>query len=126
SRNRIADCRLPSADWKEGMTTVELKARTKEFALRVIRLVDALPNTVKGRAIANQIMRSATSVAANYRAACRARSRAEFIAKIGVVEEEADETAFWLELFIVAKIRSQKQLESLLNEESYLVAIMVA
>jgi four helix bundle protein len=82
------------------MTTAELKARTKEFALRVIRLVDALPNTVKGRAIANQIMRSATSIAANYRAACRARSRAEFIAKIGVVEEEADETAFWLELII--------------------------
>jgi four helix bundle protein len=72
------------------MTTAELKARTKEFALRVIRLVDPLPNTVKGRAIANQIMRSATSIAANYRAACRARSRAEFIAKIGVVEEEAE------------------------------------
>ena len=82
------------------MTTAELKARTKEFALRVIRLVDALPNTVKGRAIANQITRSATSIAANYRAACRTRSRAEFIAKIGVVEEEADETAFWLELII--------------------------
>jgi len=82
------------------MTTAELKARTKEFALRVIRLVDALPNTVKGRAIANQIMRSATSIAANYRGACRARSRAEFIAKIGVVEEEADETAFWLDLII--------------------------
>jgi four helix bundle protein len=73
------------------MTTAELKARTKEFALRVVRRVDALPNSVKGRAIANQIMRSATSVAANYRAACRARSRAEFIAKIGIVEEEASE-----------------------------------
>ena len=66
------------------MTTIELKARTKEFALRVIHLVDALPNTIKGRGVGNQIMRSATSVAANYRAACRARSRAEFIAKIGV------------------------------------------
>src|SRR5438876_1885248 len=108
------------------MTTDELKARTKSFALRVTRLVDALPNTVKGRAIANQIMRSATSVAANYRAACRARSRAEFIAKIGVVEEEADETAFWLELIIDAKIRSQEQLESLLKEASELVAIMAA
>jgi four helix bundle protein len=83
------------------MTIAELKARTKEFALRVIRLVDALPNTVKGRAIANQIMRSATSIAANYRGACRARSRAEFIAKIGVVEEEADETAFWRELVAI-------------------------
>src|SRR6266436_3886845 len=98
--------------------TDELKARTKELALRVIQLVDALPNSVKGRAIANQVMRSSTSVTANYRAACRARSRAEFIAKIGVVEEEADETAFWLELIVDAKIRSQKQLESLLKEAS--------
>jgi four helix bundle protein len=108
------------------MTTDELKARTKEFALRVIRLVDALPTSVKGRAIANQIMRSSTSVAANYRAACRARSRAEFIAKIGVVEEEADETAFWLELFIDSKIRSKTQIEPLLKEAGELVAIMAA
>jgi four helix bundle protein len=108
------------------VTTTELKARTKEFALRVIRLVDALPNTVKGRAIANQIMRSATSVAANYRAACRSRSRAEFIAKIGVVEEEADETAFWLELIVDSRIRSGKQLEPLLKEAGELVAIMAS
>jgi four helix bundle protein len=108
------------------MTTAELKARTKEFALRVIRLVDALPNSVKGRAIANQIMRSATSVAANYRAACRARSRAEFIAKIGVVEEEADETAFWLELIIDSNIRTEKQIEPLRKEANELVAIMAA
>ena len=108
------------------MTTAELKARTKEFALRVIRLVDALPNTVKGRAVANQIMRSATSVAANYRAACRSRSRAEFIAKIGVVEEEADETAFWLELIVDANIRSEKQIQPLLKEAGELVAIMAS
>jgi four helix bundle protein len=108
------------------MTTDELKARAKEFALRVIRLVDALPNSVKGRATANQIMRSSTSVAANYRAACRARSRAEFIAKIGVVEEEADETAFWLELIIDSKIRSKTQIEPLLKEAGELVAIMAA
>jgi four helix bundle protein len=108
------------------MTTAELKARTKEFALRVIRLVDALPNSVKGRAIANQIMRSATSVAANYRAACRARSRAEFIAKIGVVEEEADETAFWLELIIDSGVRTEKQIRPLLQEAGELVAIMAS
>ena len=108
------------------MTTAELKARTKDFALGVIRLVDALPNTVKGRAIANQIMRSATSVAANYRAACRARSRAEFIAKIGVVEEEADETAFWLELIVDSKIRTEKQIGPLRKEANELVAIMAA
>lgn len=108
------------------MTTAELKARTKEFALRVIRLVDALPNTVKRRAITNQIMRRATSIAANYRAPCRARSRAEFIAKIGVVEEEADETAFWLELIIDSNIRGKTQIEPLLKEASELVAIMAA
>src|SRR5437899_11955888 len=108
------------------MTTVELKARTKEFALRVIRLVDALPNTVKGRAIANQIIRGATSVAANYRAACRARSRAEFIAKIGVVEEEADETAFWLELIIDSGLLKDAKIRPLLTEAGELVAIMAA
>ncbi len=108
------------------MTTEELKQRTKSFAVRVTRLVDALPNTVKGRAIANQIMRSATSVAANYRAACRARSRAEFIAKIGVVEEEADETAFWLELIVDTDVCGQSQIEPLLNEAGELVAIMAA
>jgi four helix bundle protein len=108
------------------MTTAELKARTKELALRVIRLVDALPNTVKGRAIANQITRSATSIAPNYRAACRARSRAEFIAKIGVLVEGADETAFWLELIIDSNIRGKTQIEPLLKEPSELVAIMAA
>lgn len=108
------------------MTTAELKARTKEFALRVIRLVDALPNTVKGRAVANQIMRSATSIGANYRSPWRARSRAEFIAKIGVVEEEGDETAFWLELIIDSNIRGKTQIEPLLKEASELVAIMAA
>jgi four helix bundle protein len=108
------------------MTTDELKARTKIFALRVIRLVDALPNTVKGRAIANQIIRSATSVGANYRAACRARSRAEFIAKIGVVEEEADETSFWLELIVDSNIRTDRQIGPLRKEANELVAIMAA
>ena len=93
------------------MTTEELKQRTKSFAVRVTRLVDALPNTVKGRAIANQIMRSATSIGANYRAACRARSRAEFIAKIGVVEEEADESGFWLEM-----LRDILELRSAIDE----------
>jgi four helix bundle protein len=108
------------------MTTDELKQRTKNFAVGVTRLVDALPNTVKGRAIANQIIRSATSVAANYRAACCARSRAEFIAKIGVVKEEADETAFWLKLIVDTEVCGQSQTEPLLNEAGELVAIMAA
>src|SRR5437764_7568616 len=106
--------------------TADLKARTKQFALRVMKMVDALPRTIQGRAIAKQIMRSATSVAANYRAACRARSRAEFIAKIGIVEEEADETAFWLELIVECEIRSAKQIAPLLKDASELVAIMAA
>jgi four helix bundle protein len=85
-----------------------------------------LPNTVKGRAIANQIIRSATSVGANYRAACRARSRAEFVAKIGLVEEEADETSFWLELIVDSNIRTEKQVGPLQKEANELVAIMAA
>jgi four helix bundle protein len=76
----------------------DLKRRTKAFALRILKLVDALPKTSAGRALVSQIVRSGTSVAANYRAACRARSTADFIAKMGIVEEEADETLFWLEL----------------------------
>ena len=91
-----------------------------------MKLVDALPRTIQGRATANQIIRSATSVAANYRAACRARSRAEFIAKIGVVEEEADETAFWLELIIDSGLLKDAKIRSLLTEAGELVAIMAA
>jgi four helix bundle protein len=91
-----------------------------------MKLVDALPRTIQGRAIANQIIRSATSVAANYRADCRARSRAEFIAKLGVVEEEADETAFWLELIIDSALLTEARIHPLLTEAEELVAIMAA
>jgi len=108
------------------MNAQELKQRTKQFALRVMRLVDALPNTPKGRAIASQLVRSGTSVAANYRGACRGRSQAEFISKIGVVEEEADETALWLELIIEDKLLTEKKVRSLLDEANELVAIMAA
>lgn len=101
-------------------------ARTKQFALRIMKLVGALPKTIQGRAIGNQIMRSGTSVAANYRAACRARSKLEFIAKLGTVEEEADETAFWLELIIEGELLGAKQMEPLLSEASELVAITAA
>jgi four helix bundle protein len=108
------------------MTAEELKDRTKQFALRVMHLVDALPNTTKGRAIASQLVRSGTSVAANYRAACRGRSQAEFISKIGVVEEEADETALWLELIVADKLLPEKKTAALLKEANELVAIMAA
>ena len=80
------------------MTPEELKARTKSFALRVIKLVGALPNDPATRVIGNQMLRSATSVGANYRAACRVQSHATFAAKLAVVIEEADETLYWLEL----------------------------
>src|SRR5438105_12399812 len=108
------------------MDAKELKDRTKKFALRVMHLVDALPDTPKGRAIASQLVRSGTSVAANYRAACRGRSHAEFISKIGFVEEEADETALWLELIIDDKLLPEEQVGALLKEANELVAIMAA
>jgi len=108
------------------MNAAELKQRMKQFALRIMRLVDALPNTPKGRAIASQLVRSGTSVAANYRAACRGRSKAEFIAKVGVAEEEADETALWLELIIEDKLLPEKKVRSLLDEANELTAIMAA
>ena len=82
------------------MNADDFKKRTKRFALRILKLVEALPNTVSGRTIGGQLVRSGTSVGSNYRAACRGRSRAEFIAKLGIVEEEADESAYWLELII--------------------------
>ena len=108
------------------MTADELKARTKHFALRILKLVGALPKTIEGRAIANQLVRCGTSVAANYRATCRARSRSEFIAKMGVVLEEADETQLWLELIIEGKLLPAKRVDPLLKETSELVAIFVA
>ena len=107
------------------MDADELKLRTKDFALRVLNLVGALPKNVEGRGIANQLVRSGTSVAANYRAACRARSRAEFVAKLGIVLEEADETLLWLELIIAGKILPPKRVEQLLKEANELVAIFV-
>ena len=108
------------------MNKDELKARTKRFALRVMTLVDALPKTVAGRAIGNQLVRAGTGVGSNYRASCRARSRAEFIAKIGVVEEEADESAFWMELIIESGLLRAAKVDALLKEANELVAIMAA
>jgi four helix bundle protein len=108
------------------MNEQEMIARTKQFALRIMKLVGALPKTIQGRAIGGQLMRSGTSVAANYRAACRARSKAEFIAKLGTVEEEADESAFWLELIIEGELLPASQVQPLLTEAGELVAITAA
>jgi four helix bundle protein len=105
---------------------IQLKQRTKVFALRVIKLVDALPETTVGRTLGRQLVRSGTSVAANYRAVCRARSKAEFIAKIGTVEEEADESMLWLELLGESGTMPPEKLAALLREADELTAIMAA
>ncbi|MDR0726873.1 MAG: four helix bundle protein [Rickettsiales bacterium] len=105
------------------MNSQDLKFRTKSFALRIIKLAEAMPKTVSGRAVANQIVRSGTSVAANYRAALRGRSRQEFLSKIGIVVEEVDETLFWLEIILEAKLIKEKQLQELYKEADELVSI---
>jgi four helix bundle protein len=108
------------------MNRDDLKTRTKDFGLRVMKVVDALPNSISGRAIAAQLIRSGTSVGANYRSACRGRSSAEFTAKLGVVIEEADESAFWLEIIIEAALLKSALVQPLLEEASELVAIFTA
>jgi four helix bundle protein len=108
------------------MTENELKKRTKAFALRVLKLIDSLPDTRSGRVLANQLGRSGTSVGANYRAACRSRSTAEMISKLAVVEEEADESAFWMELVAEHGLVAAKKVASLHKEAGELTAIMVA
>jgi four helix bundle protein len=104
----------------------ELLARTKSFALRSLKLVDHLPRTTSGRAIGNQLVRSATSVGANYRAACRSRSPAEFAAKLGVVAEEADESVYWLELVREGELLSNEKVNDLLHEANELTAIFTS
>jgi four helix bundle protein len=104
----------------------ELLARTKAFALRSLKLVDHLPRTMSGRAIGNQLVRSATSIGANYRAACRSRSRAEFAAKLGIVAEEADESVYWLELVREAKLLPGPKISALLDEANELTAIFTS
>ena len=106
------------------MNKEELKQRTKIFAFRVMTLVDHLPRNSKGRILGDQLLRSATSVAANYRAACRARSTAEFVAKLGNVLEEADESALWMELMIEGGLLKESRVGGLLAEANELAAII--
>ncbi len=108
------------------MDSDELKRRTKQFALRVIRLVELLPKGRTADVIGHQLLRSGTSVGANYRAACRAKSNADFISKMGIVEEEADESIYWMELLIESGILRIEKLESLMKEADELVAITVS
>ncbi len=104
----------------------ELRTRTKAFALRVIRMSQALPGSREANVLVQQVLRSATGMAANYRAAGRSRSKAEFIAKIGVVVEEADETVFWLEMLLDSGMVRPEKLQNLLTEATQLVAIFTA
>ena len=108
------------------MDDVEFKERTKKYAVQVIRLVDSLPSSRATNALANQLVRSGTSVGANYRAACRAKSRADFISKMGNVEEEADEALYWMELLIESGKVKASRLEALIQEGSEILAIVCA
>jgi four helix bundle protein len=104
----------------------ELKHRTKAFAIRIVKLFRSLPHSPDAQTLGKQILRSGTSVAANYRAVCRARSKAEFISKMGVVLEEADETVFWLELLTETGVPSQERTQDLLKEANELLAVFGA
>jgi four helix bundle protein len=105
------------------MNADDLKKRTRQFAFRILKLVAALPNTVSGRAIGGQLVRSGTSVGANYRAAWRGRSKAEFVAKMGICEEEADESAYWMEAIIEGELLKESQVRPLLKEAEELTRI---
>ena len=108
------------------MDEEELKRRTKQFALRVIKLVAALPKTREADVIGRQLLRSATSVGANYRSACRARSKADFISKMGITEEEADESQYWLELIVESGLLLRERVSALIREADELTAIFCA
>lgn len=108
------------------MTAEELRARTKQFTLRVLKVVGALPDNAQGRVISYQLMKAGSSVGANYRAVCRSRSRKDFINKLGVVIEEADESAFWLEVICEGNVLDPKLIGPLLQEANELVAIFTA
>src|SRR5687767_11256915 len=109
------------------MDEQELKERTRKFALPYMKLADSLPYTKpSGRAVANQLVRCGSSVGSNYRAACRSRSSAEFVSKLAVVEEEADESAFWIDLVAASGMKPQKLVRPLLVEADELTRIMVA
>ena len=108
------------------MDIAELLQRTKQFALRVLKLGDHLPSSATGRVIGNRLILSGTSIGANYRAACRSRSRADFAAKMGVVAEKADESVYWLELIDEGSLPPTRKIAPLLHETNELTAIFTA
>lgn len=110
----------------DSMTEEQFKRRTKQYGLRIIRLVQSLPNGRVASTIGRQLLRAGTSVGANYRAACRGRSRADTLSKLAIVEEEADETLYWMELLVDAGLVPNEQLRDLMNEGDEIVAMTVA
>jgi four helix bundle protein len=108
------------------MTKVEMKNRTKQYALRVIKAVQALPNDRVGNVLGSQLLRAGTSVGANYRAVCRAKSTADFVNKLKIVEEECDESLFWMELLVESGVLAQKKLGALLKEGDEILSIIVS
>ncbi len=108
------------------MNSEDMKTRTKQFALRVIRLVESLPNMKTANVIGNQLLRSGTSVGANYRAACRAKSTADFINKLAIVEEEADESMYWMELLVESNQIKNNLVENLHSENDEILSIIVS
>jgi len=123
---------MGNAEWGMGhgeetrMRNQELSNRTKQFALRVMRLFSALPHSDLGRVLGKQLLRSGTSVGANYREACRARSDAELISKLGIVEQELDESIYWMELLVDGEIVPVTRLGELMTEAEELMKIVVA
>jgi four helix bundle protein len=108
------------------MTEAEFKARTKQIAIRIIRLVNSLPQSLVAQTIGKQLLRSGTSIGANYRAACRGKSKADVAHKLQIVEEEADESLYWIELLIDSEILRPKKVASLQHDIGEIIAMTVA
>jgi four helix bundle protein len=118
---------MQRTDWGvKQMQETYLKERTKSFALNVIRLVESLPKGRTADVIGRQLLDAGTSVGANYRAACRARSQADFISKMGIVEEETDETIYWMELLTEAKLVQENDISHLIREANQILAMTVS
>src|SRR4030095_6842686 len=121
---RNAECGMRNEEMRCDMAEHDLKKRTKAFALRIIKLVESLPSGKTADVIGRQLLRCGTSVGANYRASCRAKSAADFIAKMGMFEEEADEAVYWIELLVESDLVRSSRVADLLDEANQLVAIV--
>ena len=124
--SRIADRKKETARVAETvMSAQDFRKRTFQFGIRIVRLIQALPKSDASRVIGNQLLRSGTAVGANYRATTRARSRAEFVAKMGIVEEECDESLYWLDMLVELQLINATRLKELRAEANEILAIVV-